>query len=46
VYRPLQHGDVRDTWADTIRARTELGFQPQVSLEEGLRAEVEWIEQQ
>jgi len=45
VYRPLQHGDVRDTWADTSRARAELGFLPQVSLEEGLRAEVEWIEQ-
>ena len=45
-YRPPQHGDVRDTWADTSRARAELGFQPQVSLEEGLRAEVEWLEQQ
>jgi len=45
VYRPSQHGDVRDTWADTRRAGIELGFQPQVSLEEGLRAEVEWLEQ-
>ena len=44
VYRPTQHGDVRDTWADTSRAGAELGFQPQVSLEEGLRAEVEWLE--
>jgi len=46
VYRPPQHGDVQDTWADTSRARAELGFRPEVSLEEGLRAEVEWLGQQ
>ena len=31
-----QHGDVRHTWADTTAAQTVLGFQPQVSLQEGL----------
>jgi UDP-glucose 4-epimerase len=35
-------GDVLDTWADTSRARHELGFKPTVSLGEGLRREIEW----
>ena len=35
-------GDVLDTWADTSRACAELGFQPEVSLEEGLKREVDW----
>ncbi len=37
-----QHGDVRHTWADTTAAQTVLGFQPQVSLQEGLAAEAAW----
>ncbi len=35
-------GDVRDTAADTSRAREILGFVPEVSLREGLRAQYEW----
>jgi UDP-glucose 4-epimerase len=35
-------GDVTDTWADTTRARGELGFEPRVSLEEGIRREIDW----
>jgi nucleoside-diphosphate-sugar epimerase len=35
-------GDVLDTWADTSRAASELGFAPTVGLEEGLRREIEW----
>lgn len=38
-----QKGDVRHTWADTSRARAELGFRPRTSLREGLRAEREWL---
>ncbi|MEA2392178.1 MAG: hypothetical protein QOJ82_69 [Solirubrobacteraceae bacterium] len=38
-----EHGDVIDTGADIRRARRELGFEPQVSLQEGLAAEFEWI---
>lgn len=38
-----QQGDVRDTGADTRRARKDLDFQPEVSLEAGLAAEFEWI---
>jgi nucleoside-diphosphate-sugar epimerase len=38
-----QPGDMRHTYADTSRARADLGFQPQTSLEEGLRAEYQWL---
>lgn len=40
---PAQKGDMRDTFADTTRARTELGFSPSKSLESGLAAESEWL---
>ncbi|HKF69933.1 MAG TPA: GDP-mannose 4,6-dehydratase, partial [Vicinamibacterales bacterium] len=40
---PAQPGDMRHTYADTSRARVELGFQPQVSLEQGLQAEYQWL---
>ena len=39
-----QKGDMRNTYADTTRARRELGFAPQVSLPEGLEAEHRWLE--
>jgi len=35
-------GDQRRTNADTTRIRSELGWQPRVSLEEGLRAQWNW----
>jgi UDP-glucuronate 4-epimerase len=35
-------GDQRRTQADTTRIRSELGWQPQVSLEEGLSRQWEW----
>jgi len=38
-----QKGDVRDTYADTSRAREMLGFRPSVPIEEGLRMELEWL---
>ena len=40
---PAQKGDMRDTWADTSRARADLGFAPAVSLEEGLTEEHRWL---
>jgi nucleoside-diphosphate-sugar epimerase len=40
---PVQKGDMRDTYADTSRARAELGFSPSVSLEDGLAAEYQWL---
>jgi nucleoside-diphosphate-sugar epimerase len=40
---PAQKGDMRDTFADTSRAKAELGFSPSTPLEQGLRAEAEWL---
>ena len=38
-----QKGDMRHTFADTRLARTDLGFMPTVTLEEGLAAEYQWL---
>jgi nucleoside-diphosphate-sugar epimerase len=40
---PAQKGDMRHTYADTTLARTDLGFEPAVGLEEGLAAEHQWL---
>jgi nucleoside-diphosphate-sugar epimerase len=40
---PAQKGDMRDTFADTTLARTDLGFRPAVALEQGLEAEYRWL---
>lgn len=40
---PVQKGDMRDTFADSTRARAELGFSPKVTLEQGLEAEYKWL---
>ena len=34
---------MRDTGADTAKARAELGFEAQTRLREGLGAELEWM---
>jgi UDP-glucose 4-epimerase len=41
-YKPRAAGDHRHGAADISRARRELGYVPQVKLEEGLRRQVEW----
>jgi nucleoside-diphosphate-sugar epimerase len=41
-----QPGDMRDTFADTSLARTDLGFAPTTSLEAGLAAEYAWLKPQ
>ncbi|MGD9902314.1 MAG: NAD-dependent epimerase/dehydratase family protein [Vicinamibacterales bacterium] len=41
--QPPQKGDMRDTYADTTRARADLGFAPSVTLEEGLTAMYRWF---
>ncbi len=41
--QPAEKGDMRDTFADTTRARDDLGFQPAWTLEAGLRRECEWL---
>jgi UDP-glucuronate 4-epimerase len=40
--QPMHPADVKATWADITKARALLGWEPQVSLEEGLRHSVEW----
>jgi len=42
---PVQQGDVTHTVASTARAERDLGYKPSVTLEEGLRAEVEYIKE-
>lgn len=44
--QPPQKGDMRDTYADTSLAREDLRFQPSVTLEDGLRAEYQWLHSQ
>lgn len=39
----VERGDVRDTGADTTRARAELGYAPATELRAGLAAELEWL---
>jgi UDP-glucose 4-epimerase len=41
--QPPQKGDMRDTYADTSRAATDLGFAPSVTLEQGLAEEYAWL---
>jgi len=41
-HRPSHPADVPATWADITRARTLLGWSPEVSFEDGIRASVEW----
>jgi len=41
---PSQPGDVRHTWADTTRARDQIGFAPRVPLQVGLTRQVEWVQ--
>jgi nucleoside-diphosphate-sugar epimerase len=39
---PHAKGDVRDTHADITRAGRDLGYQPEVSLEDGIALQVRW----
>jgi nucleoside-diphosphate-sugar epimerase len=41
--QPPQKGDMRDTYADTSRAATDLGFAPSITLEQGLAEEYAWL---
>jgi nucleoside-diphosphate-sugar epimerase len=43
IYAPPRPGDVRHSLADITKARQLLGYEPSVSLEEGLRITVEWF---
>ncbi len=44
-YGPPRAGDVRDSQADLTAARRDLGYEPRVSFEEGLRRTLRWYRQ-
>lgn len=41
-YLPMQPGDVYQTYADVTELEYDIGFSPQMSLEDGLKKFVEW----
>jgi nucleoside-diphosphate-sugar epimerase len=41
-YEPPRDGDIRDSQADISQAREFLGYEPQVTFEEGLRRTFDW----
>ena len=41
--KPLQPGDVPQTFADIAKARRVLGYNPQTPIEEGIKKFVEWL---
>jgi nucleoside-diphosphate-sugar epimerase len=43
-YAPERLADVRHCRADISKIRAELGYEPTVGLEEGLRQYLEWFE--
>lgn len=41
-HKPFHIADIKETWADIDKAKKLLGWEPQMSLEEGLENTVEW----
>jgi dTDP-L-rhamnose 4-epimerase len=39
-------GDIRNCFADISRAREAMGYEPQVTFEEGMRDLVAWLQEQ
>ena len=44
-YLPLQPGDFLENFADTAKAKKDLGFEPKTSIEEGIKKFVEWYKE-
>ena len=42
-FRPPRAGDVHHSWADVGEARRVIGFEPRISLREGLQRAVDWF---
>lgn len=45
-YEPTRAGDVRDSLADLTLARSLLGYEPKIGLEDGLRMTLDWWKSQ
>jgi len=43
THEPRRAGDITDSWADIGAARATLGYEPTVSLEEGLRRTIDYL---
>jgi dTDP-L-rhamnose 4-epimerase len=46
ILNQFRAGDIRHCYADVTKARRLLGFEPRISLEEGLEDLLSWVEQQ
>lgn len=44
-FQPMQDGDVHQTWADVSALMSITGYQPKVSIEEGIQAYVNWFQE-
>ncbi len=45
VNREFHRADLRSTWADIEKAKRLIGWEPKVSLEEGIKRTLEWFEE-
>ena len=45
TFLPLQDGDVSETWADVEKLKSELNYQPTVSVAEGVKNFVDWYKE-
>jgi UDP-glucuronate 4-epimerase len=43
--RPMQPGDIEDSWADITALQSAVGYTPATSVEEGVIAWVQWYRQ-
>jgi len=43
VYKEERTGDVRESLADITKAKTLLGYEPDIGFEEGLKYTLEWF---
>ena len=42
IAQTFRKGDVQHCFADIVKARKALGFEPQVSFEKGMRGVIQW----
>jgi nucleoside-diphosphate-sugar epimerase len=43
---PVQKGDMEHTYADITKSKTILGYNPEVSIEEGIEKFIDWYKRQ